>query len=325
MKSHTAIYYFTGAYGTFIEWCLNYFTDAEFSDQLPFTKIGNAHKFAGNEVLSEKMLLNVIQEKKKFIRMFPGKSNAVTATFINTPNQSISCHRVELKLLEQISDNVVVLYYNLENILWGENNVIKSFVEKTDANIKHLQNNEVDGFESQLVSTLKEYILLELKDNSLTANWGGKSALEMEDWELREFLSMYLYGKWVDLYSEDIFETLKKEFPAVTFIEIGQLRDNFVETITKLFEKLNLPIIRNNIEFIYEEWDKLQYFKNKDKQIKEIVDAVLNDVDLDFGGLSIIDEAEIQRQLRNNGWEIQCYDLNVFPTNTTDLKKLLTK
>ena len=111
----------------------------------------------------------------------------------------------------------------------------------------------------------------------------------------------------------------------MTFIEIGQLRDNFVETITKLFEKLNLPIIRNNIEFIYEEWDKLQYFKNKDKQIKEIVDAVLNDVDLDFGGLSIIDEAEIQRQLRNNGWEIQCYDLNVFPTNTTDLKKLLTK
>jgi hypothetical protein len=111
----------------------------------------------------------------------------------------------------------------------------------------------------------------------------------------------------------------------VTFIEIGQLRDNFVETITKLFEKLNLPIIRNNIDFIYTEWDKLQYFKNKDKQVKDIVDAVLNDIDLDFGELSIIDEAEIQRQLRNNGREIKCYNLNIFPTNTADLKKLLTK
>lgn len=325
MKSHTAIYYFTGAYGTFIEWCLNYFTDAEFSDQLPFTKIGNAHKFAGNEILSEKMLLDAIQKKKKFMRTFPGMSNAVGARFFNTPKQSISCHRIELKMLEQIADNVVVLYYSLDNILWGENNIIKSFIEKTDDNINYLKNNQLEGFESHLVSTLKEHLVLEFKDNPLVQNWSKQSAAEMEDWELREFLSMYLYGKWADMFDPDMFVTLKKEFPTVTFIEIGELRDNFTETITTLFEKLKLPIVRDNIEFIHQEWDKLQYFKNKDKQVKEIVDSVLGNIDLDWSGLSIIDEAEIQRQLRNNGWEIQCYDLNIFPTNTTDLKKLLTK
>jgi hypothetical protein len=325
MKSHTAIYYFTGAYGTFIEWCLNYFSDAEFSDQLPFTKIGNAHKFAGNEILSEKMLLDAMQKKKKFIRTFPGMSSAVGARFFNTPNQSISCHRIELKMLEQIADNVIVLYYNLDNILWGENNIVKSFVEKTDDNINYLKNNQLQGFGSHLVSTLREHLVLVFQDNPLVQNWGKQSAAEMEDWELREFLSMYLYGEWTDVFNPDTFITLKKEFPAVTFIEIGELRDNFTETITTLFEKLKLPIVRNNIEFIHEEWDKLQYFKNKDKQVKEIVDAVLGDINLDWTGLSIIDEAEIQRQLRNNGWEIKCYNLNIFPTNTADLRGLLTK
>jgi hypothetical protein len=325
MKSHTAIYYFTGSYGTFIEWCLNYFTDAEFSDQLPFTKIGNAHKFAGNEILSEKMLLDAMQQKKKFMRTFPGTTNAVSARFLNTPKQSVSCHRIQLKMLEQIADNVIVLYYSLDNILWGENNIIKSFIEKTDDNLHYLKNNQLEGLESHLVSTLKEHLVLEFKDDPLVKNWGKQSAADMEDWELREFLSMYLYGRWTDVFDPDMFATLKKEFPAVTFMEIGELRDNFADTITTLFKKLNLPMIRDNIEFIHKEWDKLQYFKDRDKQVKAIVDSVLGNEDLAWTDLSIIDEAEIQRQLRNNGWEIRCYDLNIFPTNTVDLRRLLTK
>ena len=72
-----AIYYQPGAYGTFVEWCVNYFTDLSFGEDLPFTPKGSSHKFAGNPCWSlsayEEMFNNLIEYK--FIRGHPGIFN----------------------------------------------------------------------------------------------------------------------------------------------------------------------------------------------------------------------------------------------------------
>lgn len=323
-KPLVSIYYPGGAYGTFIEWCLNYFSDLSFSDELPFNeKSGNAHKFTGNTVLSPKMLTDVLNADSKFMRMHPGFSGE-EADHLNTlPKGPVNCHRLELKLLEEISDNVVVLYFGLNNVLWGVNNLIKTVVEKNEATLDWYKQNEVIVKDRLFSKSLTEYQLLELKDvtKEQVKGWGKNSIEELELWELREFLSLFLHGEWEDLYGN--FETLQQEFPNCTFIEIGQLRDNFVSTIQGLFKKLNLPMERTNVQYIEEEWNKRQFFKNKDKEISNIVQAVLQGKDLTWEPLSIVDEAEVQKQLRDNGKEIKCYQLNVFPTSSQELNKLL--
>ena len=66
-------------------------------------------------------------------------------------------------------------------------------------------------------------------------------------------------------------------------------------------------------------------FKVKYGLIVEGATATVNGNDLHWGELSIIDEAEIQRQLRENGWEIRCFGINNFPTSSAALKLLLYK
>lgn len=325
MKFHTCIYYPTGAYGTFLEWCLNYFNDLSFSDELPFTDIGNAHNFESTSMVvqSEKMFNEALRLNKKFIRLHLGSTNTVARKLYNTASKPVECYRIELDLLQTVSDNVIVLYFGLDSILWGVNNLIKSFVEKTDETVNFLHENDVEIRDSLFSETLLEWLLLELKDStkSNVRNWGKNSIEDLEIWELREFLSLYLHGVWDDLFGN--FNILQKEFPNCIFISIDQLRDNFVGIITDLFKKINLPIVRPNLDFVFHEWQKRQLFINRDIEVYNIVQAVLNNEDISWSQLSIIDEAEIQYQLRNKGWEIKCFNLNIFPKSTKQLRRLM--
>ena len=110
MKLNTIVYYHAGAYGTFLEWCLNYFSDESLSEELPFTKKGNSHKFDGNLLLSEKMFLDIKTGPCKFARTHPGSTTAENLKLLRTPKHPIECYRSELKWLEQVANNIIVLY-----------------------------------------------------------------------------------------------------------------------------------------------------------------------------------------------------------------------
>jgi hypothetical protein len=327
MKKNAIIYYHPGAYGTFVEWCLNYFSDLEFSNNLPFTKTGNAHKFEETlPISSEKMFHDAINKDIKFMRMHPGStSKQAHALLVNYKGIAADCYRSELKLLENFTNNIVVVYFGLENVLWGSNNIIKSFNPKNEVILDYLRKNEVPDLEMSFSEDLHDYTILKLTKTSKkhAKRWDKDSINDMEVWELREFLSLYSYGEWANLYQG--LETLNEEFTNTVFLEIGQLRDNFEQTIIDLLERLDLPLVRDNFDYVYNNWSNVQKFKFKDREIKEIVQATVNGNDLHWGELSIIDEAEIQRQLRENGWEIRCFGINNFPTSSAALKLLLYK
>lgn len=324
MNNKISIYYHAGSYGTFIEWCLNYFSDTSFSNELPFTNIGNSHKFNNTDVvLSEKMFQDAINQNSKFVRLHPGSVNQYTGTLLITPNKTKNCYRKELKILEKCFQHVVVVYFGLENILWGCNNSIKAFVEKNDHTIDYFKKNEVINYELSFSVSLTDSIILRLGKtvNDQVKNWNKNSIAEMQPWELREFLSLYMYSEWVGLYQS--LSEIKNEFPNIIFLEIGQLRDDFHNTISSLLEKVNLTKCREDTEYIYNAWSELQHFKHRDSEVKKIVNSTINNIDLTWDKLSIIDEAEIQRQLRVNGWEIKCFDLDIFPTSSTQLRSVL--
>ena len=61
----------------------------------------------------------------------------------------------------------------------------------------------------------------------------------------------------------------------------------------------------------------------KDKLINDLVDSIITGEHKDMHDLTIVDESEIQRRLRNKGFEIQCYELNKWPNTTTELRELI--
>jgi len=326
MNDRVAIYYHPGNYGTFVEWCLNYFTDALFNIELPFNESGNAHKFNKHSVIaSDKMFQEAVKNNNKFVRLHPGSISNESKKLLLTPTQAANCYRQELKLLQQYFTYVIVLHCDTENMLWYNNNVIKCFDEKNDVNVYHIEQNKIQDFQGLFSKNLNEHILFRLNESSkhLVTGWNKDSIHDMEVWELREFLSLYLYEEWVNVHQN--LSMLDKEFPNIIFLEIGKLRDQFERTIIDLLKNVNLKQIRHDIDYVFENWIKLQHFKNRDLEVSDIVFCITNGKDRSWQQLSIIDEAAIQRQLRNNGWEIKCYNLNTFPTSTETLNPLLYK
>ena len=81
-----------------------------------------------------------------------------------------------------------------------------------------------------------------------------------------------------------------------------------------------------DIGAVTEKWLSLQKHLNKDAVCQSIVDSVINSTYYDWSDqkLTVYDEAFVQWTLRDlHGLGMRCYNVNVFPTNTILLKKLL--
>ena len=71
----------------------------------------------------------------------------------------------------------------------------------------------------------------------------------------------------------------------------------------------------------------LQPYLNCDALCNQIVDATLSGAVFDWQheSLTIISESWIQWKLRTQGFEIKCHGLDIFPTNSVNLQKLIYK
>ena len=94
-------------------------------------------------------------------------------------------------------------------------------------------------------------------------------------------------------------------------------------------------IMNNNLSTIDEPiWQKretLSFNSLDGVPIKELVNQILiavienQELEWQHTQLTITDEAMIQKKLRDRNIELQCYNLDLFPTNTTQLSLLLYK
>jgi len=59
----------------------------------------------------------------------------------------------------------------------------------------------------------------------------------------------------------------------------------------------------------------------------KIVDSIINNLEYSWGDqtLTLLDEAEIQRMLRQKGYELKCFELDIFPKESSKLHDLLIK
>lgn len=315
------IYFYHGAYGTFIEWCLNYFTNPDFNHGLPFLINGSSHAFVGNGIISHKQFKELISSNKlhKFQRIHP----KVISDDIDE----------ELSILSQYTDKIIFLYYDTDNAFWGFDNQLtkniksdysddyKSFrrlliKEEVPDNVLSWVDALDTNYDHEHVAILYEKYF----DNNNIKRWGKDNIRDLERWELREFFSFYFYEVIKEKCSKSKFENLKLKFPRIKFIEISSLVYNFNKTIREAIAYSGYEIIRETeLDNIFNAWLPLQIHRDKDSLIKSIVTATLDNVYLEWKSLTIFDEAEIQRLIRTQGKEFKCFGLNEFPNNSKDL------
>jgi hypothetical protein len=332
-KNQCLIVYESGCYGTFVEWMLNFLVDRTID--LPFNNCGNSHKFQGNFLYPAPRLLEHVQSNKKqrFSRTHP----CVFRADNNNLDQEFD---QELKFYKEHFENILVLNYDHDTVLWYENNNLdKIFID----DITYSKMAELYGITKEKIKPvmtrdsvlrIKHWLNRELQDNTSSfksenlLGWHKHSIYDFDVWQLRELLSFYWFHRNDGVISS--WQKTQQNNRDIPFLSISEFKQDFSLTIQKIAGHFDLAEIDQEtlqqVHDVHQQWLKLQKQIDKDSLCKKIVNSLIsreffNWVDLT--PLSIIDEAWIQKSLRDQGVLIKCDGLDLFPTNTRDFYSLL--
>lgn len=283
-----------GQYGTFLEWCLNYFTDLNFPKELPFTNSGGSHKFEGHHLYDARGCQQYVNsmEDYPFIR-FHLRVGSLDKDDANAfKNFKYACENF---------NKIIFLYPTPTSFAWCINNKFGKV------------------FDSKFLESTSDLY------TDLLINWGKeKSFNNIDRWELREFLSIYICDQYVSESSMSLVDKFKKLYNNAIFIPVDAFRDSFESTLRNLISNLDLTLVRTDFLRIWSIWSTCQYHINKDALISNIIEHTLNSTDnFTWDNLTLIDEALIQYYLRIMGINIKCRDLNTFPTDSFTLREIL--
>lgn len=288
-----AIAYSGGLYGTYLQWCLTTLT-SKAPIQAPFTKIGNSHKFRGVYIDNIEGWHHYINGDVRypFVRLHPKQKK----------EESLDSN---LTLLCNTANSVIHLYPDHDSILLCLNN----YTTKTYPNWwkATLEGNHADP---QLVYR----------------NWPIDEQTDVQQipiWIRREFLSFYLMPAWFDQlewYHPDRWQHSK-----TLVVTAKTLLFDFENTLLNIQQHCDLEFVRpiSDLAPFHKKNLTLQANLGQDELCTNILDAVLSGTYFEWAPLPLASEAWIQWQLRNQGFEIRCHDLDTFPSNSVHLRELL--
>jgi hypothetical protein len=146
---------------------------------------------------------------------------------------------------------------------------------------------------------------------------------DMKLWELREWLSIF-YPQWV----QELIDAKQYIDPTWTVLTTESILTNTHGSIYDVIEQhtyFDKSMNEKFDKFINDWVNAQQYIIDEYSLIEQIVDAVTTQQYIEWNTISIISEAIIQRKLRTLGYEIKCYGLDEFPTDSATLQSLLEK
>lgn len=144
------------------------------------------------------------------------------------------------------------------------------------------------------------------------SNWPDSES----KWVRREFLSLALeeYNNSAGGFNENLQDS------RWTTISVSDLLYNFKPTV----ESLGYTLTDNLISAHHYNVSK-QHYAGDSFLIDRIIECTLENTDFSWNDLSLVSESWIQLKLRKMGYEIECHELDIFPTNSLQLADLLYK
>jgi hypothetical protein len=287
-----AIVYNGGSYGTYLEWCLTSLTTpGELIS--PFTSVGNSHAFKGNYLRGFQGWQQYLTNKQKhlFVRLHP-------KTF---KDEDLSSN---LNHICNTADSMIYIYPDADSVLLCVNNYFTK--------IWH------NWWEYQINQSLDS--------NLVYQNWPVDPEVKVDQlpqWIRREFLSFYLMPAWFDQIEWNHLDHWAH--PKACSITVKDLLFDFELTLQKIQQHCGTPFVRPISDLMpYHLHNlKLQSGLGQDRLCQDIINAVMSEKYLDWNTLPFTSEVWIQWELRNRGFEIRCHNLDIFPTNSIQLRELL--
>lgn len=167
---------------------------------------------------------------------------------------------------------------------------------------------------------ITNFLKIVLRNKASDWNPAYSRVEHMQPYELREALSLLTN----QAQSQD-YIAVKNQVPATWMcVTPDQILYDFEHTIARIIDYCELtPDPRTNLAEFYAVWFKhQQYILNEFHTVQQIIEN-LNNPDFNWNPVSIMAEAMVQAKLRQQNWEIACYNLNQFPTNIQDLRKVM--
>jgi len=290
--STVPIVFHGGTYGTYLEWCL---TNLCSNDSIisPFTETGSSHKFYGNHVKDMKGWHYYCRTNQdmQFVRFHPKtKKDENLSDNLN-------------KVISQVNKTIYI-YPDPDSVLLTINNYYSKIWN--------------DWWSNQFIN--------EIDQNKIYKNWPISADVPISDipiWIKREFLSLYLVPAWQDQVEWNHLKSWSDSRCHVVLVK--DLLHNFKETIESIedFCQLNFQRPVSDLVKYHQENIKLQKFINQDSVCGNIIQSIFSSKPFQWDTLPLPSEAWIQWQLRNHGFELRCHELDIFPTNSVQLKELL--
>lgn len=304
-KDTVLIVYPPGGFGTFVEWCLTYFSNRLPINSLPFTANGSSHKFVGNP------LDHFVDQKK-----FPRWSSISTEEYFSTNvNYAFARTHGEIKTLSElpnynIKSYIDLVYHNVKKIVLitipknAQLLVLGNCITKATMAIERH-----GDFSSQVINEFKDQFQVADPD-------------QVPQWQLREMMSYWQERRLTATHADKYTEIIDSK---IINISVRNLVDNFEHTINCVCAALNIPVQDiGQLSDIRQTWLALQRFTDSDCVCQQIINSVLTNTEHSWRPLHIIEEAFVQWQLRDlHKLDMLCYNLDQFPLNTSNLKKIL--
>ena len=290
MKKTVAILFNGGSYGTYLEWCLTTLTSAD-PVREPFTSSGTSHKFKGNH-------LHDINGWKQYL------TSNIEHPFVRLHPKIKSTESLTANLLKVAEDADRIVYIYPDKILLGINNFFFKI------------------WPSWIDQSFKTFI----DPDKLYKNWPVSNDTPLDQiprWVMREFLSFHLIPTWLD--QVEWGHQTPQHHPNSLTITVSELLFDFEITLTKIQRFCNLDFCQpiSTLASAHKTNLNLQQYIDHDTICYSIIDSIILKKDLEWSTLSLPSEAWIQWELRNQGFEIQCHGLDMFPTNSIQLRELL--
>ena len=189
--------------------------------------------------------------------------------------------------------------------------------ETADVCIQGNSEHGLDYLNNQLVKQEQNNILrsinhfpIEFRDN-LKTSWPDTTTT----WAMREWISFW------------IVDNIKAAYPHMPHARItaNDLFNTNKNVFVDLINRLGLTVTADNatMKANQQQWIEKQIYHNSQHQCNTWLLDILEDRNTKSPCQTILDEAYVQHCLREQGYEIRCDGLNMFPTNSKDLRELI--
>lgn len=294
MKQTTVIAYNGGAYGTYLHWLLTTMS-SNGESSTPFTATGTSHNFQGPHYFGMERWKEYItsSDNFEFVRTHPKTQQQESL------DQNLNQFCVDAK-------SVIYVYPDHDSQLL----VLNNYFDKIWDN----------WWDHQFTTDINK--------NKIYDNWPvtpNTNINNIPNWIKREFLSLYLIDAWhaqIEWYHPDRYQHKN-----CLIVLVGQLLNQPKQTLSRIREFAQLTYNKSfeEVAHLHDQMLALQKFTEQQILCDKILSSCMSSQEFNWEDqqLTLVSEAWVQHHLRKNNIEIQCDKLDIFPTNSVQLKKLL--